>query len=153
MNGTTYETSDIAFASTLLYIFGSESLTGIELLPDRERLFKFEDVPRFDVEEYKHDFDSGEGLPISSAKDFMKTYFILSGILKNMSRENRTIWEAPHGEKWLHRAREQGAEIQRRREEFENRGKVRINDPVPERVSGRGPDAYARRCAAKGRVR
>jgi hypothetical protein len=152
MSDTQYVTDDIAFASTLLYIFGSESLTGIELLPDRERLFKFEDVPRFDVEEYKRDFDSADGLPISSAKDFMKTYFSLSAILRQMNIENRTIWEAPHGEKWWQRAREQGKRVTAMREAF-LKSQSMVTEPSQERVSGRGPEAYARRCAAKGRVR
>ena len=115
---TVYQTDDIGFAALLLMVFGPEALTGIEILPNREKLFKFEEVPKFDCEAYKIDFDSAEGLAISSAKAYIKSYFSLTSRLKEMNQTHSASWQAARGERWWMRAREQRNAIVALREEY-----------------------------------
>jgi hypothetical protein len=121
MSDTQYVTDDIAFAALILMVFGNEVLTGIEILPDRQKLFKFEAVPRFDCDEYRREWDSAEGLAVSNVRAYMKAYFSLAGHLREMNVTNSKFWEPERGERWWVRAREQGDKIQRLREEFEKK--------------------------------
>jgi len=143
MSDTEYSTTDLAFAALIHFVFGNEMLARIEIGLDRTKSYVFW-VPKFDVEEYRREWDSPQGLAISNTKAYMSCYWELTKHLKDMERDGLLSWETPAAIAARRRkGQEQGAQITAMREAFLSR-----TASEPERV----PE-YKYRALKKGRTR
>src|SRR5260370_35639044 len=91
MRSDGYQTSDLAFACALLYVFGEDSLLRIERDQVRGQTF-FIDAPSFDCQSYFDEWTSSEGLAISNLKAYFRIYDFIVRRLKDLQRRGETGW-------------------------------------------------------------
>ena len=92
-----FSTTDLGFASGLLYLYGIESLNRIELVQTtraRAEAEFFIDAPSLDCQSYLSDYQSGQ-FPIGDLKTYCETYSRLVKWLKVMRKDNETSWTSP----------------------------------------------------------
>jgi hypothetical protein len=98
MSADGFQTTDIHFAAAMLYVFGEESLTKIEITPDgygRNRDVTLHiDAPSLDCAEYFKEFQAGE-LALSDLKSYIRTYTWITRTLRDMKKNGTTSWESP----------------------------------------------------------
>jgi hypothetical protein len=82
-------TTDLAFCSALMYIFTEDALTTIDL-QNGKAMFSLA-VPSLDADEYRKEFDENR-LSISDLKTFMRTFSWLTKKMRDMRRDNETVW-------------------------------------------------------------
>jgi hypothetical protein len=95
-----YIADDLWFAAAMMYVFGEESLTKIEVAQPDEfhhhcREVKLHlDIPSLDAGEYYEEFKAG-ALAISDLKSFVRTYTWITRILRDMRRKAESVWVSP----------------------------------------------------------
>jgi hypothetical protein len=100
MSNDGYIADDIWFAACLMYLFGEQSLTKIEVSKSPEfhrhcREVKLHlDIPSLDAQEYYKEFKAG-ALAISDLKSYIRTYTWITRILRDMERKTESVWVSP----------------------------------------------------------
>src|SRR5258708_27130531 len=103
MSADTFLTQQIVFCAAMLYVFGEEALSQIQL-DDGKPTFSLT-VPSLDAEEYFNEFRTGR-LAISDLKSYSQIYANLTHGLKEMNRREELVWLAPRSDAWWASARQ-----------------------------------------------
>ena len=90
-----YVAKEVFFAAALMYVYGEEALTKIEIIaePRRETHFHL-DCPSLDVAEYLNDW-KGKQFAITDLSSYTGIYSRLVKILKSMNQSGTDIWCSP----------------------------------------------------------
>lgn len=92
------QTTDIFFASAMLYVYTEDALLKIDVTPDRfgrDRNAAYTlDIPSSEATEYKAQFDRGE-LAITNLLSYVRTYTWLTRKLREMRTRGETSYCSP----------------------------------------------------------
>jgi len=86
-----YQTQDMFFAATLLYLYGHEAIDKI-YLDDKSRATFLLKVPSLDVAEYLTEYEAGQ-LAVSDLKSLRTSWEFLGGTIRFMKRQDMAMWQ------------------------------------------------------------
>ena len=95
-----YIADDLWFGAAMMYLFGEESLTKIEVNQSEEfhkhcrEVLLHLDIPSLDAHEYHKEFKAGT-LAVSDLKSYIRTYTWITRILRDMRRKTESVWVSP----------------------------------------------------------
>jgi hypothetical protein len=88
-----FQTDHTFFCAAMVYTFGIEALTRIEMEPGYRAVF-FLDIPTSEAAEYRREFDAGT-FAISDLKTYLYNHSQVTRIVKDMQRRGESSWCSP----------------------------------------------------------